>query len=300
MEAIKVEIRVLKYFVAVTEEGNVTNAARLLNITQPTLSRQIKALEDELGVELFVRGNKQITLTEDGVLLQQRAMEIIELADKTASEFTSQKEYVGGIVSIGTVESTAVPFIMEIMKDFSKLYPNVQFCIFSGYADDIKDKIDKGLADFGILVDPIEISKYDMLRLPYEDKMGIIIPHDHKLKDKSHVNIKEIIDEPLIIPRRAMIGGEVKSLIDPYANRTRIVAAYNILSNASIMVTNGAGIAIGLDGTMALKNNSYLKFIPLEPELKMNNMIVWKKSHVFTTAASLLLKMIREKYSIID
>lgn len=290
------EIRVLKYFVAVAEEGNVTNAARLLNITQPTLSRQIKSLEDELGVALFVRGNKQITLTEEGVLLQQRAMEIIELADKTASEFSGQREHIGGVVSIGAVESTAVPLIMDIMRDFSKLYPNVQFCIFSGYADDIKDKIDKGLADFGILGEPVEISKYDILRLPYEDKMGIIIPSDHKFKDKSYVNIKDIVDEPLIIPRRAMLGGEIKSMLDLYANRTHIIAAYNILSNASIMVSNGAGIAIGLDGTMALKNNSDLKFIPFEPELKMGNMIVWKKSHVFTTAASMLLKMIREKY----
>lgn len=294
------EIRVLKYFVAVAEEGNITNAARLLNITQPTLSRQIKDLEDELGVELFSRGSKQIILTEDGVLLQQRAMEIIELADKTTSEFKEQKENIGGIVSIGAVESTATPFIMDIMKEFSGLYPNVQFCIYSGFVDDIKDKIDKGLVDLGLLVEPVEIAKYESLRLPYEDRMGIIVPKNHRFAEHKTVRVKEIISEPLIVPRRAMTGGEVKAMLDPYNNKTHIIAVYNILSNASYMVSNGAGIAIGLDGAMAMKNSQELTFVPFEPEKKAGNMVVWKKSHVFTTAATLLLKMIREKYSLTE
>ncbi|AJA47675.1 LysR family transcriptional regulator [Clostridium pasteurianum DSM 525 = ATCC 6013] len=292
------EIRVLRYFVAVAEEGNISNAAKILNITQPTLSRQIKDLENELGVELFARGNKQITLTEDGVLLHQRAMEIIELADKTASAFQEQKENVSGIISIGAVESNAVPYLMDILKEFSDKYPKVQFCIYSGYVDDIKDKIDKGLVDIGLLVEPVEISKYDSMKLPYEDRWGVIVPKNHEIAGKKAVTIKDIVKYPLIIPRRAMIGGEIKSWLDPYNGKMRVVAAYNLLSSATYFVSNGAGIAIALDGAMAVKENKENVFIAVEPKRNVSSVLVWKKNHIFTTSLTLLLKMIRQRYCV--
>lgn len=292
------EIRVLRYFVAVVEEGNISNAAKILNITQPTLSRQIKNLEDELGVELFARGNKQITLTEDGVLLHQRAMEIIELADKTASEFQGQKENVSGTISIGTVESNAVPYIMDILKEFSDEYPKVQFCIYSGYVDDIKDKIDKGLVDIGLLVEPVEISKYDSIKLPYEDRWGVIAPKDHEIARNKAVTIEDIVKYPLIIPRRAMIGGEIKSWLDPYVGKTRVVAAYNLLANATYLVSNGTGIAIALDGAMGVNENKENVFILLEPRRSVGSVLVWRKNHIFTTALTLLSKMIRQRYCV--
>lgn len=290
------EIRVLRYFVAVVEEGNISNAAKVLNITQPTLSRQIKNLEDELGVELFARGNKQITLTEDGVLLHQRAMEIIELADKTASEFQGEKENVSGTISIGTVESNAVPYIMDIVKEFLDKYPKVQFCIYSGYVDDIKDKIDKGLVDIGLLVEPVEISKYDSIKLPYEDRWGVIVSRNHEIARNKAVRIEDIVKYPLIIPRRAMIGGEVKSWLDPYVGKTRVVAAYNLLANATYLVSNGTGIAIALDGAMGVKENKKNVFIVLEPRRSVSSVLVWRKNHIFTITLTLLSKMIRQRY----
>ena len=198
------EIRVLKYFLAVAREENITKAAEVLHITQPTLSRQLMQLEDELGAQLYIRGKNKITLTEEGMLLRRRAEEIVDLADKTEREFLQREDLIAGEIYIGAGETYAMRQVAKMMKEFSIQYPQVQYHLFSGQADDIKERIDKGLIDFGLLTEPVDIEKYDFARLNYKDRWGIIVPNDSVLASKEHVTPQDLINQPLLIPQRSI------------------------------------------------------------------------------------------------
>ena len=169
------EIRVLKYFLAVAREGSITGAADFLHLTQPTLSRQLKDLEKELGQKLFIRGSHNITLTPEGMLLRKRASEIIEMVEKTESEFNSISEIIGGDIHIGCGETDAMKDVVEVMNDLTHDYPDIKFHIYSGNAEDVTEKLDKGLLDFGVLIQPIDLSKYDHIALPHKDVWGVIM-----------------------------------------------------------------------------------------------------------------------------
>lgn len=289
------ELRVLKYFLAVAYEGNITRAAEMLHITQPTLSRQLMELEEQIGTTLFIRGKRHITLTEEGILFERRAKEITDLVEKTENEFGEKRELAGGVISIGCVENLASERLMGFIKEFSAKYSKVRFDLYNGYSDDIKEKMDRGIVDIGLLCEPIEISKYNFARIDLDEPWGVVVPCDDPLSEKERITLAEIADKPLIVPRRANIYNEIMNWFGYEDTNLSIVATYDLISNSLLLVTNGAGYAIGMSGPVAVQHNSRLKFIPITPERKTKSVIIWKKNHILNSASAKFLNGLRER-----
>lgn len=200
------ELRVLRYFLAIAREGSITNAAAFLHVTQPTLSRQIKDLESELGKRLFIRGSHSMTLTAEGMLLRKRAEEIISMVDKTESEFSSMEGVVGGDIYIGGGETRAVRLVAEVAGELREDYPGIRYHLFSGNSEDVTERLDKGLLDFGILIEPADISKYDYIGIPAKDTWGVIMRKDSPPAQKKAVAREDLIGVPLLLSRQAILA----------------------------------------------------------------------------------------------
>lgn len=294
------ELRVLRYFLAVVREGSVTGAAQRLHVTQPTLSRQLKDLEEELGQKLFKRGSHNITLTPEGMLLRKRAEEIMELVYKTESEFGSMGDEISGDIYIGCGESEAMKTIAEIIIELHEEYPAIKFHLQSGNAEDVMERMDKGMLDFGILIQPVDISRYDHLPLPVRDVWGLVMRKDHPLAKRKTIHTGDLADIPLLCSRQVVkssdrvknpvlewLGGNMEAL--------NLVGTYNLIYNAAILVDAGVGCAIGLDRLVNATSQSQLVFRPFEPKLESGLDIVWKKYQVFSEAAEIFLERLREK-----
>ncbi|WP_028591208.1 LysR family transcriptional regulator [Paenibacillus massiliensis] len=290
------ELRVLRYFLTVARVENITHAATILHVTQPTLSRQLADLEKDLGTQLFIRGKSKITLTESGMLLRQRAEEILTLADKTEKEFKDQNNLVGGTISIGSVESLTSNVILQSLKDFNAEYPQVSYHIFSGTGDDIKERIDKGLLDIGILLEPIHIEKYDFIRLPQKERWGILTRTSSPLASKDYVAAKDLTGVPLLISSRVVVQNEIASWFADEYSQLHFVATYNLISNVVNLVEQGLGTAICIEGAVAMKHSDSLCFIPFYPELQFPTVIVWKKHKIFSPSAVRFLQHIKHAF----
>ncbi len=294
------EIRVLKYFLAVAREGSITGAADFLHLTQPTLSRQLKDLEKELGQKLFIRGSHNITLTPEGMLLRKRASEIIEMVEKTESEFNSISEIIGGDIHIGCGETDAMKDVVEVMNDLTHDYPDIKFHIYSGNAEDVTEKLDKGLLDFGVLIQPIDLSKYDHIALPQKDVWGVIMRKDSPLAQKDVIEFKDLVKLPIIASRQMSRKYSADSgFLDWFGeefDNLHIAATYNLVFNAAIMVEAGMGYAVTLDKLVNTSENSQLCFRPLSPKLESGLDIVWKRYQIFSPAAKLFLERLQEKF----
>ena len=293
------EIRVLKYFLAVAREGSITGAANSLHLTQPTLSRQLQDLEKELKQKLLIRGKYRVTLTPEGMILQKRAEEIVELVEKTRSEFQSINETLSGDIYIGGGESDCMKYIAEIIKEIQSEFPAVKFHIYSGNAEDVTEKLDRGLLDFGILIQPVDVSKYDSLSLPQKDVWGVIMRKDSPLSRKKDIVLEDLINIPLLAsrqmsPKYAKDSGFLNWFGDKYED-LYIAATYNLVYNAAIMVKAGVGYAITLDKLADTSKESDLCFRPLYPKLESGLDIVWKKYQVFSPAAKLFLEKLHKK-----
>lgn len=284
------ELRVLKYFLVVAREENITRAANLLHITQPTLSRQLIQLEDELGTQLFRRSKYRIILTDDGMLLRRRAQEIVDLADKTMREFTRREEALSGEIAIGCGESNSMTFLSERIAAFRAEHPLVSFSIHSATADDIKERLEKGLLDFGLLMGPVEIGRYDFLRLPSHDTWGVLVRRDSPLAAKDTIKPEDLLGTPLIISRREQVRSEVAAWFGDLYERMEIAATFNLLLNAANMVLNGVGVAMCF---YIADISDELRFVPLEPTLTTGTVLVWKKDQAYSRAASEFLRLIR-------
>ena len=293
------EIRVLKYFLAVAQVGSITGAAKVLHLTQPTLTRQLKDLEKELGQQLLIRTNHNVVLTTEGLILKQRAQEIIEMVSKTEEEFSSLKNSISGEVYIGSGETHSMKLIAKVIKEIQAEYKNIKFNLFSGNAEDVKEKLDKGLLDFGILIQPTDISKYDYLTLPSKDTWGLIMRKDSPLADKDFITKEDLFNIPLItskqVSQRLNIKNNYNEWFGKDINKLNIVATYNLVYNAGLMVEEKIGYALGLN--KLIDANSSLCFKPLQPKLEAGLDIVWKKHQVFSTAAKIFLDKIKKKYS---
>ncbi|MCR3761336.1 LysR family transcriptional regulator [Clostridium felsineum] len=285
------ELRVLRYFLTVAEEGNITKAAEILHITQPTLSRQLAQLEEELGISLFMRGKKQIILTEEGLLLQLKAKEIVELADNTERQFINLQMEVSGLISIGCVESVGTLILPELISSFVRKYPNVKFDIYTGYGDDIKEKIDRGLLDIGIVLEPIEISKYSFIRLPQKEVWGVLMRRDDVLSKKECISLEDIKNLPLIIPKRSVVKNEIENWFIEVTDKINVFATYNLISNVIPLVQKGLGYAICLKGALSLRDNSQTGFTPFIPKISTQSVVIWKKNYIFNSATSLFINM---------
>lgn len=285
------ELRVLRYFLMVAREENITKAANLLHITQPTLSRQMIQLEEELGVSLFHRSKYRIVLTDDGMLLKRRAQEIIELADKTEEEFKNKNEELSGKVSIGCGETKNMSFLSENMANFRQKYPLVHYNIYSATADEIKDLIEKGIIDMGLLMEPVDISRYEFIRMPRKEQWGLLVRTDSPLAQKEAVTPKDLVGVPLIGAKRELVQHELANWLGDYYEKMEFVATYNLIMNAANMVQNHVGAAFGfqLDATY-----EKLKFVPLSPRLEAGAVLAWKKNQTFSDTVSQFIQFLKD------
>lgn len=290
------ELRVLRYFLMVAREENITKAAEILHITQPTLSRQLMQLEEELGTQLFVRGKNRIQLTEDGMLLRRRAEDIVDLADKTEKEFLQREETISGDIYLGAGETYHIHLLAGVMKHFHELYPQVKYHMHSGNADDIKEQIDKGLIDIGLLTEPVQIEKYDFIRLPGKEVWGVLIRKDHPLSQKEALTPEDLKDIPLIISKRNMVQNEIANWFGIHYDKLNIVSTYNLIYNAMVMAKEGIGSVVCFDRLVHLDEHSPLCFKPLLPRLETGTVIVWKKHQIFSSAASAFIDELKETF----
>lgn len=292
------ELRVLRYFLAVAREGSFTKASNVLHVTQPALSKQIMDLEGELDCKLFVRGSHSVRLTEDGFLLKRRAEEILEIEERTISEFTRNRSDVSGEIYIGAGETNGIKAVAEVAKQLREKYPAIAFDFHSGNAEDIMERLDKGLLDFGLIIQPADISKYGSVILPNKDTWGIIMNRESELASKKAIKREDLRGKPLIISkqisRRESASGGLLKWLGPDIGRYNIVARYNLLYNASVMAEKGIGYVVGLDKIVDTSLNSALCFRPLIPKLESEMGIIWKKGRLFSTPAKLFLNKIRE------
>lgn len=295
------EIRVLRYFLAIAREGSITNAARFLHVTQPTLSRQIHDLEEELGQKLFTRGSHTMSLTAEGMLLRKRAEEILSMVDKTEAEFNSMENIVGGDIYIGGGETRAIALVAQIVKELRGNYPGIHYHLYSGNSEDVTERLDKGLLDFGILIQPADISKYDYIPIPARDRWGVIMRKDSPLAEKEAIQREDLLGVPLICSRQAISGerrgNEFAEWFGGDFDKLDIVTTFNLVYNAAIMVEAGVGYAVTIDKIAPTSEDSILCFRPLEPPLDSGLNIIWKKYQVFSPAAELFLERLRERFS---
>lgn len=287
------ELRVLQYFLAVTVTQNISAAAKSLHITQPTLSRQLRDLEEELGKTLMVRGPRKITLTEDGILLRRRAEEIINLVDRTESEIARPDNIISGDIYIGTGETDGLRQIAKASCRIQKKYPDIRFHIVSGDAVDVCERLDNGLLDFGILLGDIDKTKYDYMKLPMKDLWGVLMRFDSPLSEKESISPDDLWDKPLILSRQPENKSSLYKWLKKEPFELHTVATYNLIYNASLMVDEGMGYALTLDKLINTADST-LCFRPLSPQLELEMHLVWKKHAVFSKAAELFLAHINK------
>lgn len=294
------EIRVLRYFLAIAREGSITSAANFLHVTQPTLSRQIHDLEKELGKKLFVRGSHHMTLTNEGMLLRKRAEEIISMVDKTESEFASMEHIVGGDIFIGAGETDAIKLIAQVAQELREIYPQIHYHLYSGNFADVSERIDKGLLDFGVLIQPADLTKYDYINIPAKDNWGVIMRKDSPLASKQTITKDDLLHVPLLCSRQAVDQNRSKNeFIEWFGDdfdKLDIVTTFNLIYNAAIMVEAGIGYAITIDKITNTSDTSNLCFRPLHPPLHSGLNIIWKKYQVFSNAAQLFVDTLRERF----
>lgn len=282
------ELRVLQYFLAVAREQNISAAAQSLHLTQPTLSRQLRELEEELGKQLMLRGNRKITLTQEGMLLRKRAEEILELVDRAEREVMRSDDAVSGDIYIGTGETDGVRQIARAANRLQACYPGIRFHIVSGDAVDVCERLDKGLLDFGVLLGDIDKTKYHYMELPMKDTWGVLMRRDSPLAHRESVSPRDLWDKPLILSRQVDNKSGLYRWLRREPSELHTVATYNLIYNASLMVDEGMGYAFTLD-KLVNTTGSNLCFRPLKPRLELGMYLVWKKSQIFSRAAELFL-----------
>lgn len=292
------ELRTLKYFLTVAKEENISKAANVLHLTQPTLSRQLMDLENELGIKLFIRGNRKVQLTDEGKLLCKRAEEIMTLVDKTEQELNHSDTIINGDIYIGGGETDAIRLIAKTAQHLQRKYPNIKYHIFSGNADDVTERLDKGLLDFGILIEPTDLTKYEHLQIPTTDTWGLLMRKDSNLASKQTIKPKDLKHIPLIISRQSLVDEAISNWLTESSKNLNIIATYNLIFNASLMVEEGMGYALCLDKLVNTTGDCELCFKPLSPPLESKLNIVWKKNQVLSKASQKFLQALKNDFSL--
>lgn len=283
------EIRVLQYFLAVAREQNISAAAEALHLSQPTLSRQLKDMENDLGKQLFIRGNRKITLTEEGMFLRKRAEEIIDLVKKTENELMVSDDVVAGDIYIGAGETDAIRLIAKAARNLQDRYPQVCFHILSGNAEFVMERLDKGLIDFGLIFAPVDRSKYDYFSVPAKDLWGVLMRRDSPLAKMDSIRPQDLYGKPLIVSAQRS-----SDELSVFVKSGYVVATYNLIYNASRMVDEGMGYAITFDKLINTSGNSNLCFVPLSPKIEARMNFIWKRYQVFSKAATLFLQELQK------
>lgn len=277
------EIRVLNYFLAIAREENFTKAAQQLHVTQPTLSRQIADLERELGVKLFVRSNHNIILTEDGMILKRRAQEILSLADKTKRDFLQKDEVLSGTISIGSGEFRSTKYLAKIIAAFHKKYPDVKYEIYSGNAGNIRDYIERGFLDIGLMSEPIDVRKYNFVNMPINEQWGVFVPDSFPLSQKERISPKDLAGMSVITATGDFNQSRIGKWLGDYKDQVEITATANLPYNEAVLVQENMGVMLSIKLNCTYEN---LRFIPLVPVLEVSTALAWKKEQIFSTATS--------------
>ena len=285
------EIRLLKYFLETANEENITRAAAKLHITQPSLSRQLAHLESELGRKLYARESAGIRLTEEGVLLKKRAEEILDLVDKTRSELSESSKAITGTVYIAAGETAGIRHVARVLRRMREEFPAVRYRMISGDYEDVADKLDKCLTDFGLFVGKVNLNKYECITLPYSDRWGAVVRADDPLAKRKFIKPQDLLGRELLFSHQAKTHGEFSEWLNASAESLDIIGTHNLAFNASVMVREGLGILITIEGIV---NGEGLKFIPLKPELKAGLVLAWRKGAVLSKAARKFLELAGE------
>lgn len=290
------ELRVLQYFLAVAREESILGAANVLHVTQPTLSRQIKELEEEFGKQLFIRGSRKISLTDEGLILRQRATEIIELVEKTELEITTDGNDIKGNLHLGCPDMDAFEIIAKTMKKIHKQYPGIKFHIHAGDGILLQQRLDSGVLDFAMMIDPVDVDKYDFIKLPKEiTKVGLIVKKNHDIAGKDNIKKEDLKHLPLLVPRLFFEQGFFSKWSGLKEEDVNVVAYIETPYDQLVMVKEDIGCAICINFRLFLEHQEDLIFIPLEPSLYTNVYVVWKKFQFLSKASECFLKALQKE-----
>ena len=289
------DLRVLRYFLMVAKEQSFTRAAEQLSITQPTLSRQLAALEEELGTRLFNRGGHSITLTNEGQLLKRRALELVDLEEKIISEFQGDRESVEGKITIGCGEFMAVETLAVMCKEFREKYPLVTFAIHTGTADNISDMMSRGLVDIGLFLEPVSTEGLDYIRLQGCDHWVVGMRPDDPMAGKDVVTKEDLLKLPLILPERPNVQSELANWFGKDFGRLNIVLTSNLGTNAGIMAMNGLGYPISIEGAGRYWREELLVQKRLYPELEPSTVIAWRRNIPYSPAVRKFIELIKSR-----
>lgn len=296
------ELRVLQYFLAVAREQNISSAAESLHLSQPTLSTQLKALENELGKQLLIRGTKgsrKVLLTEEGMLLRKRAEEILELVRMTESEISLSNEVIAGDVYIGTGESDLIRIFARAAKRIQEKYPDIHYHILSGNASFVQEHLDRGLIDFGVVYSPVDTSIYSTIKIPVHDTWGVLMRRDSPLAKKDAVQPQDLLDKPLILSAQKADAWPMSNWFGQDISKLNVVATYNLVFNASLLVEEGLGYAVCFDKLINVSGDSNLCFRPLSPTIETKASIIWKRYQVLSKAAECFLNELKQEMGLL-
>lgn len=289
------EIRVLRYFLEVAREGSITHAAQRLHISQPTLSKQLKDLEGELGKKLFTRSSFSVRLTEEGMLLRKRAEDILDMVDKTEEEFKALGDLTGGDIHIGCAESEGIKHLARCIQAVKEQHPGIRVHLYSGDTNDLAGRLEQGLLDYAVIAQEVDLSKYNYLALPWADIWGVVLRQDDPLSAKESLGVEDLLDKPLIASRQGL-REDLPRLFGERVDRLNVTATINLAYNGAILVREGIGYLLSFDKLANTGQESELCFRPLSPRLETQLYLIWKKYQVFSPAAELLLDRLKEAY----
>lgn len=288
------DLKVLRYFLAVVQKESITAASEYLYLTQPTLSRQLSALEEALGTTLFVRGNRKITLTAEGRRLRKRAEEILDLVAKTESEFLTPAEQIRGDIHIGCGETRAMSDIVQIIQHIRTDYPDIHVHIHSGDGNDIMDDLNKGLVDFAVLIGPDDLSEFETLHLKQKNQWGLLMRKDSPHACNAAISRKDMLNMPLIFPRQRDTESKITTWMGPNYRQLNVISTYNLIFNAALMVEHGLGYALCLDGLVNTAADSVFCYKPLQPTFEVDVCVVWKKHNLLSKASELFANQLKQ------
>lgn len=287
------ELRTLRYFLEIAREENMSRAAERLNVSQPTLSRTMKELEEELGQQLFTRSSYSIHLTDEGMLLKKRTEDILEMADRIKEEFSTLRDTVRGDVYIGCAESCLVKYLAQAVKNLNRLYPLIRYHIVSGDTEQVSEKLRKGLYDFAFIVEPPDLSQYNYIEVPESDVWGVIMPNNHPLAEKSEIRAEDLLPYPVFTSRQS-ISVDLPRWQSNIADRLNLLADFNLSNNAAVFVREGLGLALTFEHLVDTSIESGVTFRPLYPRLETKMYVIWKKYQIFSPAAQALLEEMKK------
>lgn len=287
------DLRVLRYFLTVAKEQSFTKAAQQLNLTQPTLSRQLAALEEELGAKLFNRGGRNITLTSEGVLLKRRALEIVEMEDKILSEFRGNEELMEGTITVGCGEFMAVENLAEICRNYKAKYPGVQIALHTGTADAVSELMGKGIVDVGLFLEPVNTENLDYIRIHGCDHWVVTMRADDPLAAKDKITKKDLIGLPLILPERVNVQSELANWFGKDYSKLHVAFTSNLGTNAGVMVLHGLGVAVSVEGAGRYWDKDLIVQKRLYPEIQTSTVIAWRRNIPYSPMVSRFIEEIQ-------